>query len=199
MKCLPSFIVFLSFLTGCSNTPVATSDSDTCQVVQNFDKKVSFNVDGFGGKNIPVDFNVRSSNLPFDPSDTLLYTTITRGGDQDGSFYYEIRAGMSYNVKIGEDNDYVKLQVIVPKMLSGEYNWDVSSMSGKNGVSFIRVAGGVDGGTYRPISGKTLIRFSFSTSDGKVDTVFGSFCGVMKNSFGEQLTVHEGKFFYIYP
>jgi hypothetical protein len=187
---LCAFIVF-----GCSDdtTNTDTTYGDTCTLTQNYDKKVSFITDGFGYNNLLVDFDVRghAPAEPYDSTDTLIFCSLFSDA-QGKSFRYEAVAGSSYGIKLGDEYGPMKLRVVTQKMESGEYSWGSNTDFGKSGVTFLPFAN--EDGMYAPVSGKTLIRFYLNDSSGKVDSMYGSFCGIVQNYRGERLNIHDGKF-----
>lgn len=186
-------ILFACIVLGCSDDPTNTDTTygDTCTLTQNYDKKVSFITDGFGYNNLLIDCDIREDRPPIDSSDYNFYGLF--GENLDGSYYLELGTGTSNGVKVGDEYHHIKIESVVPKSVSGEYDWKGSNLSGSNGITFSKV--GYPYGIYHPISGKTLIRFYKNDSTGKMDSIYGAFCGVVQNELGERLNIHDGKFY----
>ena len=122
------------FCFGCSKSTVTgtnPSSSDTCHLTVNTDKKISFLLDGFGLTNSLVDFAIHGdtdiTGNHENRIDTVIYAT-ELVYPEDSSFYLEQRA---FFVKIGNIGYEVSLRISVPKIVSGEYIWEVHRRAAK--------------------------------------------------------------------
>lgn len=169
-----------------------------CDLQISTERKISFVMTGSGYNNTVIDFSIRAPywvGATVDPKDTFMGGTI--GILSDSSFYYERRvSNATSGVKLGDLGYNMQFDVVTIKAESDEYSWGKKTLGGPIGIS-IKIGSSVLD-NYLAFSGKTKIQFSKSKDPitGVPDTVFGSFCGTLKNEFGDSIVVHDGKFFY---
>ncbi len=185
-------------IASCSTTQSPdSSGADTCTLKLNTEKRISMLVDGFGKKNLLIDFDIRVHQPPYDTSDHAM--TFEQLIFADSSYYYEAVSGIIDPVIVGDDGELVVLAVRLPSFHPGTYSWTGTSKAGRNGVVFNLSRQDSSKGVYRPVSGKTMIDYQKKTAFGKPDSLYGSFCGTLQNAVGDKITVHEGKFYLIFP
>lgn len=192
------FAASVILFTSCSSGTVATSPStqDLCVLTDNTLQQISFVVDGFGVTNTLVDFHVRAPLAPGDSvlsSDTAIYTTLWSGAPDSG-WRCVFQAGGTNVVKIGNGGQPLWLDVTVPQGRDGDYPWTGTSPFGPVGV-IISPQSNYDWGAYYPISGHTRIRMRPLEEAPGLYGAYGSFCGVLRNRFGDTLRVTDGRFY----
>lgn len=193
-------LLFLLIICGCAKDTLTNTQQidNTCDLQINTERKINFVMTGSGYTNTVVDFSIRApywDGATVDPNDTLIGGTLLILSDS--SFYYERRvSNATSGVKLGKLGYNMQIDVDVPRVQSGDYLWGKKTLGGTVGISIKIGTSPLD--DYLPFSGKTNIQFSKSRdpSNGVPDTVFGSFCGTLKNAFGDSIVVHDGKFFY---
>jgi len=171
-------------LSGCKNdNPVSSIDSD-CGIVT-FEHKYVFYLTGSGYSNTPIPDTVVAGLYPTPIIIELKY---------DGRIY--TYSYTEENLLLQNDTVKVYLRLTTPSNATGSYPWSDLNVDSNASGCLLRLSNmsGKKTVTYRSISGNTSIKL-FQQNPPLWDSLFTSYCGNLKDSLGNVVTLTKGKFY----
>lgn len=97
---------------------------------------------------------------------------------------------------VGTETGSLVLNLHWKSFLSGSYPWtDEWRDSSGFGCRLTLTHSDMTRTNYRSTSGQTNVKFYTSGQAFQEDSLFGSFCGYLKDSMGNTITINHGKFY----
>ena len=174
-------VVGLLSLSSCSKDNPSSSDTNGACNPAAAVRRNAFTIDGNGYSNIILNLDTIGSS-----QSTILRST--------GSVYTYDK--LIFSLTLNNDTVGLLLHLRFPSISSGSYSWaDRSRDTSAMGCSVVLYH--LDGSifhSYNSVSGGTNMKL-FQTNPVAWDSMFSSYCGTLKDSLGNTITLTNGTFY----